>query len=159
MPSLVTSWQVHRCTNNWLNCLKTSDNFIHTEASAVIVGWTVAQVVGRAGKRQAASSSSIPGLVIEVCGGKNDSGAAFLRVLRFPLPILIPPTAAHQSSSTRIFQGWSDVPSGQSHPTVRNECCLVCFSEIVRSVETYCQSQLKSEINIDGKEEERSKSK
>jgi hypothetical protein len=27
-----------------------------------------------------------------ICGGKNGTGAGFLRVLRFPLPILIPPT-------------------------------------------------------------------
>jgi hypothetical protein len=28
-----------------------------------------------------------------ICGGKRGTGAVFLRVLRFPLPILIPPTA------------------------------------------------------------------
>jgi hypothetical protein len=26
-----------------------------------------------------------------VCGGQNGTGAGFLRVLRFPLPIIIPP--------------------------------------------------------------------
>jgi hypothetical protein len=31
----------------------------------------------------------------EVCGGQSGSGAAFLLVLRFPLPIFIPPTAPH----------------------------------------------------------------
>jgi hypothetical protein len=34
-----------------------------------------------------------------ICGGRSVSGADFLRVLRFPLPILIPPTAPHSSSS------------------------------------------------------------
>jgi transposase len=29
----------------------------------------------------------------EICSGKSSTGAAFLRVLWFPLPILIPPTA------------------------------------------------------------------
>jgi hypothetical protein len=29
----------------------------------------------------------------EICGGQSGTGAGFLRVLRFPLPILIPPTA------------------------------------------------------------------
>jgi hypothetical protein len=28
-----------------------------------------------------------------ICGGHSGTGAGFLRVLRFPLPILIPPTA------------------------------------------------------------------
>jgi hypothetical protein len=36
-----------------------------------------------------------------ICGGHSGSGAGFLRVLRFPLPILIPPTAPHSSSIIR----------------------------------------------------------
>jgi hypothetical protein len=35
----------------------------------------------------------------EICGGQSGTGAGFLRVLRFPLPILIPSTAPHSSSS------------------------------------------------------------
>jgi hypothetical protein len=38
-----------------------------------------------------------------ICGGQSGGGAGFLRVLRFPLPILIPPTAPHSSS---INRGW-----------------------------------------------------
>jgi hypothetical protein len=61
------------------------------------------------------------------CGGPGPSpgqvililwwGARFLRVLRFSLTILIPPTAPHSSS---IIRGWynraivADVPSGLS---------------------------------------------
>jgi hypothetical protein len=30
-----------------------------------------------------------------ICGGQNATGAGFMRVLPFPLPILIPPTAPH----------------------------------------------------------------
>jgi hypothetical protein len=61
-----------------------------------------------------------------ICGGQSGPGAGFLRVLRFPLPILIPPTAPHSSST--IIRGWHNRPvSGrrtkwtQSHPTPRND--------------------------------------
>jgi hypothetical protein len=59
-----------------------------------------------------------------ICGGQSDTGAGFLRVLRFLLPILIPPTAPHSSS---IIRGWFHRPNGgrrtkwtQSYPTQRN---------------------------------------
>jgi hypothetical protein len=58
-----------------------------------------------------------------ICGEQSGTGAAFLRILRFPLPILTPPTAPHSSS---IVRGWYSRPvSGrrtkwtQSHPTPR----------------------------------------
>jgi hypothetical protein len=34
-----------------------------------------------------------------ICGGQSGAGAGFLRVLRFPLPIFIPPIALQSSSS------------------------------------------------------------
>jgi hypothetical protein len=59
-----------------------------------------------------------------ICSGQSGTGAGFLRVLRFPLPNFIPPTAPHSSS---IIRGWYDRPvSGrrtkwtQSRPTQRN---------------------------------------
>jgi hypothetical protein len=59
-----------------------------------------------------------------ICGGQNGIGGGFLRVLRFPLPILIPPTAPYSSS---IVRGWYNRPvSGrctkwtQRHTTPRN---------------------------------------
>jgi hypothetical protein len=68
-----------------------------------------------------------------ICNGQNESGAGFLLVLRFPLPILI---LLHSSS---IIQGRYDKPNSgrrtkwtQSHPTPRNEkrnttcCCVSC---------------------------------
>jgi hypothetical protein len=58
-----------------------------------------------------------------ICGGQIGTGAGFLRVLRFPLPILIPPTAPHSS----LIRGWYNTPVtgrrtklAQSHPTPRN---------------------------------------
>jgi hypothetical protein len=60
-----------------------------------------------------------------ICGGPSGTGAGFLRVLRFPLPILIPPTTPHSSS---IMRGWYNKPNigrrtkwTQSHPTPRNQ--------------------------------------
>jgi hypothetical protein len=50
-----------------------------------------------------------------ICGGQSGTGAGFLRVLRFPLPILIPPTTPHSSSGAGpIGQILADVPSGLS---------------------------------------------
>jgi hypothetical protein len=60
-----------------------------------------------------------------ICGGQSGTGERFLRVLRFPLPILIPRTAPHSSSS--IIRGWYNRPTSgrrtkwtQSHPTPSN---------------------------------------
>jgi hypothetical protein len=52
-----------------------------------------------------------------ICGGRSGTGVGFLRVIRFPLPILIPPVAPHSSF---LIRGWynrpvvADVPSGLS---------------------------------------------
>jgi hypothetical protein len=59
-----------------------------------------------------------------ICAGQSGTGAGFLRVLRFPLPILIPPTTPHSSA---VIRGWYNRPNigrrtkwTQSHPTPRN---------------------------------------
>jgi hypothetical protein len=64
-----------------------------------------------------------------ICGGQSGTEAGFLLVLRFPLPILIPPTTPHSSSS--IIRGWYNRPnigrrtkwtqstSGRSFPSIR----------------------------------------
>jgi hypothetical protein len=59
-----------------------------------------------------------------MCGGQSGTGAGFLQVLRFPLPILIPPTTPHSSS---VIRGCYNRPNidrrtrwTQSHPTPRH---------------------------------------
>jgi hypothetical protein len=43
-----------------------------------------------------------------ICGGQSGAGTGFLRVLRFPLPIFIPPIAPQSLSS--IIWGWYNRP-------------------------------------------------
>jgi hypothetical protein len=70
------------------------------------------------------------------CGGQSGTGVGRLRVLRFPLPILIPPTAPHSS----IIRGWYSRPmSGGSsqwtHPmrkTITIQICLCRASSLTR---------------------------
>jgi hypothetical protein len=64
-----------------------------------------------------------------ICCGQSGIGVGLLRVLRFPLPILIPPTVPHSSSS--IIRDWYNRPNSgrrtkwtQSHPTPRNSSYL-----------------------------------
>jgi hypothetical protein len=59
-----------------------------------------------------------------VCDGQSGTEEGFLRVLRFPLPILIPPNDSYSS----IIRSWHSKPiTGrrtewtQSHPTPRNK--------------------------------------
>jgi hypothetical protein len=60
-----------------------------------------------------------------ICGGQSDTGVGLRRLLWFSLPILIPLTAPHSSSS--IIRGWCNMPINgrrtkwtQSHLTPRN---------------------------------------
>jgi hypothetical protein len=59
-----------------------------------------------------------------ICCGQSGTGAGFLRVLRFPLPIRIPPVAPHSSSyhpGQQVSQLVAAVPSGlKSHPINNN---------------------------------------
>jgi hypothetical protein len=74
-----------------------------------------------------------------IFSGQSDTGAGFLRVLRFPLPIRIPPTAPHPSSS--IIWGWYNRPNGdwstkwtQSHPTKNNKKNISYYAQIFSSL-------------------------
>jgi hypothetical protein len=50
-----------------------------------------------------------------ICGGQNGTGAGFVRVLRFPLPIFIPPIPIAPQPSLSIIWGRS-TKCTQSHP-------------------------------------------
>jgi hypothetical protein len=87
-------------------------------------GRAIAQAVNR---RLPTSSAPVPAQVRScgICGGQCGTGVGFLRVLRFPLPILIPLTAAHSSS---IIRGWYKRSNSgrrtkwtQSRPTPRQQ--------------------------------------
>jgi hypothetical protein len=49
-----------------------------------------------------------------ICSGQSGTGAGFLRVLRFPLPILVPPNAPYSSGKGTVALLVADVPSGLS---------------------------------------------
>jgi hypothetical protein len=51
-----------------------------------------------------------------ICGGQSGAGAGVLRVLRFPLPVFIPPNSPSSQSLREgtIGQLLADVPSGPS---------------------------------------------
>jgi hypothetical protein len=68
-----------------------------------------------------------------IYGGQSGTGAGFLRVLRSPLPIFIPPIAPHSSS---IIWGWYNrpvvaaVPSGLSLTPLR----IVTTGQMMRAL-------------------------
>jgi hypothetical protein len=68
-----------------------------------LVGRTIAQVVSRWLPTAAASVRSRV-WSSGICGGQSGAGAGFLRAIRFPLPIFIPPIAPQSPSP--IIWGW-----------------------------------------------------
>jgi hypothetical protein len=86
----------------------------------------IAKSLRRFSRRLPTAAARVPAQVRScgICGQQSCTGADFLLVLRFPQPILIPPTSPHLSS---IGRGWYNRPVGrrhtkwtQSHSTPRN---------------------------------------
>jgi hypothetical protein len=87
-----------------------------------------------------------------ICGGESGAGAGFLRVLRFPLPIFIPPIAP-QSSSSIIWGLYNRpevaaVPSGLSPTPIKKSVTMLYYGVhllyIIESVTIYvgrCRSK------------------
>jgi hypothetical protein len=97
--------------SSWLGdyLIKHRDNFIFLRG---IGGRATAQAVSH---RTPNAAARVRARVRSwgIYDGQSGPGAGFLRVLRFPLPILIPPTARQSSSS--IIRGWYNRPiSGRS---------------------------------------------
>jgi hypothetical protein len=81
----------------------------------------------------------------EIFGGQIDNGAGFLRVFRFPLPIVIRQTAPHSSSirAGTIGQLVADVSGGPTLTTPQGKkkaFPLVVYRCTVRDVESLLNS-------------------
>jgi hypothetical protein len=93
----------------------------HSRDIVLCIGRAIDQAVSR---RLPTAAARVRGRVwpCGICGGQSDTGTDFLRVLRFPLPILIPSIALHSSSIVRDWYGYDRPISGrhtkwtQSHP-------------------------------------------
>jgi hypothetical protein len=108
------------CTWYWIATL----NFLLKLFLRYGRGRAIAQAVSR---RLPTAAVQVPAQVRScgICGGQSCTGRGFLRVLQFPLPILVPPTAPRLSSS--VIRGWYNRPNSgrrtkwtQSHLTPRN---------------------------------------
>jgi hypothetical protein len=114
----------------------------HSFSMYLYYGRAIAQAVSRwlpiAAARVRARVSQVG------CGGQGGAGAGFLRVLRFPLPIFIPPNSPSSSQSAgagTIGHSVADVPSGpslDSTPNMRNKkkvCLFLLFSAYLECLE------------------------
>jgi hypothetical protein len=107
---------------SWVRARVWSCGICGGQSGAGAQGRSIAQAVSR---RLLTVVSSVRAQVWScgICGGQSGAGAGFLQVLRFPLPIFIPPTAPQSAPS--IIWDWynrpvvATVPSGLSLTPLR----------------------------------------
>jgi hypothetical protein len=110
--------------NYGIKCINFAAGLLRSQCNRKVGDRAIAQVVScRLPTTAAPFRAQI--MSCGICGGQSGTGVAFLWVLRFPLPILIPPTVPHSSSS--IVRVWYNRPINgrrakwtQFHPTLRN---------------------------------------
>jgi hypothetical protein len=101
--------------------------------------WVISLPIAQAVSRRLPTATARVRAQVRPCGifgGQSGTGAGFLQVLLFPLPILIRPSAPHSSP---IIRGWYNRPiSGrrtkwtQSHPTPRNKKKILSYWSLGR---------------------------
>jgi hypothetical protein len=93
---------------------------------AQLTAWRGRAISHAVSRRLPTAAARVPARVQScgICSGQSGYGAGFLRVLRFPLPNLIPPIAPQ--SPSYIIRGWYKWPNSgrstewtQSHPTLK----------------------------------------
>jgi hypothetical protein len=70
-----------------------------------------------------------------ICGGQSGAGAGFLRVLRFPLPIFIPPIPPQSPSS--IIWGLYNRPEVAAVPSGLSPTPLIIIIIIIIIMDTF----------------------
>jgi hypothetical protein len=97
--SLTVRFLFHRYLSQTPVDLGSSERIMHPHWA--VIRWLVAGFPPRSGHG--------------ICGGQSGTRAGFLQVLRYPLPILIPPNAPYSSfEAGTMGQLVADVPSGLS---------------------------------------------
>jgi hypothetical protein len=112
--------------STWNTVLSNAEGYRHLFGSLVL-GYFEGRAIAQAVSRRFPTAEARVRTQVRACGiygGQSGAWADFLRVLRFPLPVLIPLIASHSFLS--IFRGWYSRPNSgrrtkwtQSHPTPR----------------------------------------
>jgi hypothetical protein len=109
VTSIIFTERTYTCSHRFAMWTTTHEEALESRVSSP-QGRAIVQAVSHRLPTAAARFRAL----VRSCGGQSGTGTGFLRVLRFPLPILIPPTAPHTYGAGTIGQLMADVPSGLS---------------------------------------------